>query len=68
MLGSASPLTLVPYEVAYPTGFQDTPRRVPDLGRAREVLGYSPSVSLDDGLRLTLAWCRAHYAAAGERR
>jgi len=68
MLDSASPLTLVPYEVAYPTGFQDTPRRVPDLGRAHEVLGYSPSVSLDEGLRLTLAWCRTHYADAGTRR
>ena len=68
MLGSASQLTLVPYEAAYPTGFQDTPRRVPDLGRARDVLGYSPTVSLDAGLALTLAWCRAHYAAAGERR
>ena len=67
-LDSASPITLVPYEAAYPTGFQDTARRVPDLGRARDVLGYAPTVSLDAGLSLTLAWCRTHYAAAGDRR
>jgi nucleoside-diphosphate-sugar epimerase len=27
-----------------------------DIARARELLGYEPSVSLEDGLRLTLAW------------
>jgi UDP-glucose 4-epimerase len=67
LLGSSSPITLVPYEEAYPTGFQDTPRRVPDLSRAREILGYSPTVSLEKGLAATLAWCRTHYAAAGVR-
>jgi UDP-glucose 4-epimerase len=68
VLGSDSRITLVPYEGAYPKGFQDTPRRVPDLDRAREVLGYSPTVSFDEGLALTLSWCRTHYAAAGDRR
>jgi UDP-glucose 4-epimerase len=68
MLGSASQVTLVPYEGAYPKGFQDTPRRIPDLSQARDVLGYSPTVTLDEGLALTLAWCRTHYAAAGDRR
>jgi UDP-glucose 4-epimerase len=68
LLGSSSPITLVPYEEAYPTGFQDTPRRVPDLTRAREILRYSPTVSLEQGLAATLAWCRTHYATAGARR
>ena len=68
MLDSASPIALVPYEEAYPKGFQDTARRVPDLGRAGDVLGYSPTVPFDEGLALTLAWCRTHYAAAGDRR
>jgi UDP-glucose 4-epimerase len=67
-LRSGSPITLVPYASAYPKGFQDTLRRVPDLARAHDVLGYSPAVSLNDGLALTLAWCRSNYAAAGERR
>jgi UDP-glucose 4-epimerase len=68
LLGSSSPITLVAYEDAYPTGFEDTPRRVPDLTRAREVLGYSPAVNLEQGLAATLAWCQSHYAAAGARR
>lgn len=66
-LDSASPITLVQYEEAYPRGFEDTPRRVPDLRRARDVLGYSPTVTFDEGLGLTLAWCRTHYASAEAR-
>jgi UDP-glucose 4-epimerase len=66
-LDSASRIALVPYENAFPKGFQDTPRRVPDLCRARDLLGYSPTVTFDEGLALTLEWCRTHYAAAGAR-
>lgn len=33
-------------------------RRCPDITRARELLGYKPSVSLDEGLRRTVAWYR----------
>ena len=29
------------------------------IARAREVLGYEPSVSLDEGMRRTEAWLRA---------
>lgn len=36
---------------------QDDPkRRCPDISRAKEVLGWRPSVSIDDGLKRTLAW------------
>jgi UDP-glucose 4-epimerase/UDP-glucuronate decarboxylase len=39
-------------------------RRCPDIGRARDRLGYRPQVSLDEGLRRTLGW----YAQALEAR
>ena len=36
---------------------QDDPaRRRPDLTRARQLLGYGPQVSLEDGLRRTIAF------------
>ena len=36
-----------------------------DITKAKEILGYTPIVGLEDGLRHTLAWCRAESAAAG---
>lgn len=34
----------------------DPPRRRPDVSRARDVLSWSPSTSLEDGLQRTIAW------------
>jgi len=46
--GSSSPIKLVTYEEAYETGFEDMPRRVPDLTKVREMIGYEPRHNLDD--------------------
>lgn len=37
-------------------------RRCPDLTLLRGITGYTPSVSLDDGVRRTFDWYRAHQA------
>ncbi len=55
---SSSEVVFVPYEDYYGQRFEDTPRRVPDLSRARLVLRYEPRVGLEEGLRRTIAWCR----------
>jgi UDP-glucose 4-epimerase len=54
--GSRSRLRLVPYEQAYGSGFADVSRRVPDITRARGVLGWEPLVPLSEGLKRTIAW------------
>lgn len=46
--GSTSPIKLVPYDEAYESGFEDMPRRVPDLSKAEAMIGYKPRYSLDD--------------------
>jgi UDP-glucose 4-epimerase len=51
MTGSDSEPTLVPYDQAYEEGFEDMQRRVPDLSKIRDLLGYKPTVSLDEILR-----------------
>lgn len=62
LTGSSSEIVNVSYESRYGSSFEDTKRRVPDLTRSREVLGYSPAVSLDEGLRLTLDWWLREHA------
>ena len=38
----------VPYEEAYEEGFEDLRRRVPDLGRIREIIGFQSTFTLDE--------------------
>jgi UDP-glucuronate decarboxylase len=45
----------------------DPVRRRPDIGRALEVLGWKPTVALDEGLGRTVADFRRRIAAAGDQ-
>jgi UDP-glucose 4-epimerase len=54
--GSASAIQRAPYESVYGMGFEDVPRRVPDISLAREVLGWKPEVGLAEGIQRTLEW------------
>jgi UDP-glucose 4-epimerase len=49
--GSASEIVTVPYDQAYEAGFEDMPRRVPDIRKIRRLIGYEPRVGLDEMLR-----------------
>jgi UDP-glucose 4-epimerase len=48
MTNSASPIVKIPYEQAYEAGFEDMPRRVPDISKIRALIGYEPTVELDE--------------------
>ena len=48
MTGSSSEIALIPYDQAYEAGFEDMPRRVPDLRKIDALIGYAPKVSLDE--------------------
>ena len=49
--GSRSEIRYVPYDQAYGDGFEDTMRRVPDISRARDLIGFDPRRGLDDIIR-----------------
>lgn len=53
--GSSSEIVHVPYEQAYGEGFEDMPRRVPDLTKIGNLIGYRPSRSLDQIIERVIA-------------
>lgn len=48
LTGSRSPVTFVPYRQAFGPGFEDTPRRVPDLRKLVRLTGFRPRARIDD--------------------
>lgn len=58
LTGSRSTLSFQPYEEAYGPSFADPQRRVPDVGKARRLLGFAAQVPLAEGLAQTIAWFR----------
>jgi UDP-glucose 4-epimerase len=51
MTASKSPIVTIPYDEAYEQGFEDMPRRVPDISKIRALVGYEPAVGLEHILR-----------------
>jgi len=47
LTGSSSTIEKIAYEKAYPEGFEDMQRRVPDVSKIKQVLGWTPEIYLD---------------------
>jgi UDP-glucose 4-epimerase len=47
-------LKLIPYATF--GNYEDVPRRIPDITRARAILGFEPQVNLEEGLIRTIRW------------
>jgi UDP-glucose 4-epimerase len=58
MTASGSAIVRVPYEQAYEAGFEDMPRRVPDISKLRALVGYEPTVELDEILTRVIEYFR----------
>jgi UDP-glucose 4-epimerase len=55
---SSSTIVRVPYDQAYEAGFEDMPRRVPDISKLRALVGYQPTVELDEILTRVIEYFR----------
>ena len=44
--GSKSEISYTPYSAAYPTGFEDIERRVPDISKINKAIGWAPTKDL----------------------
>ncbi|GJM18099.1 MAG: UDP-glucose 4-epimerase [Phycisphaeraceae bacterium] len=67
VLGSSSGLDKIPYDDAYPGGFEDLRHRRPDLSRVRDAVGFAPTRTLEDTIRDVAAQVRAEQTAEGAR-
>jgi len=47
IVGSRSQIEYLPYESAYEEGYEDMPRRVPDTSKIRALIGFQPTMNLD---------------------
>ena len=57
---SSSEIVRIPYDQAYESGFEDMPRRVPDISRIKALVGYTPTVELDEILERVIESFRQH--------
>jgi UDP-glucose 4-epimerase len=46
--GSSSEIVTVPYTLAYGSGFEDMPRRVPDTSKVSRLIGFRPTLTLEE--------------------
>jgi UDP-glucose 4-epimerase len=58
LTGSRSPLQFIPYDQAYESGFEDMPRRVPDISKIRDLVGYEPKMALDEIIQTVITYMR----------
>ena len=65
LTSSRSDIVFVPYDQAYEAGFEDMPRRVPDLTRIQQLIGYVPTVGLDEILHRVIAERREQMVLQG---
>ena len=58
LTNSDSEIVTIPYEQAYGEGFEDMPRRVPDIAKIERLIGYRPTKSLDEILKSVIEFFR----------
>ena len=60
LASSPSEIVHIPYDRAYESGFEDMPRRVPDITKLRSLIGFRPTVELDEILARVIESFRQH--------
>jgi UDP-glucose 4-epimerase len=63
LTGSKSEIVLVPFEQAYEAGFEDMPRRLPDISKLERLIGYQPTLDLPQMLIAIAEHIAAELAA-----
>jgi UDP-glucose 4-epimerase len=56
LTNSSSEISFVPYDEAYEEGFEDMPRRVPDISKINALVGFNPEMKLDGILQSVIKY------------
>jgi UDP-glucose 4-epimerase len=67
LAASDSEIVYLPYERAYGEGFEDMPRRVPDITKIQQLIGYRPTLDLDDILGRVIEFFSADRQSLASR-
>jgi len=62
--GSTSAIRFVPFDEAYAAGFEEIYRRVPDIAKLRQTIGFEPRVSLSEIIASVIEGVRKHEHVA----
>lgn len=62
---SRSEIIFMPYEEAYEEGFEDMPRRVPDISKVSGLVGFRPRMAIDGILKSVIDYQRSRKLSAG---
>lgn len=65
MASSGSKITHVPYDIAYEVGFEDMERRVPDITKIDNAVGWRPTITLEQTLSDVLDFERGRATLSG---
>jgi UDP-glucose 4-epimerase len=58
LIGSDSEIKLIPYDEAYEKGFEDMFRRVPDIQKIKNAIGWTPKITLDNTLKEIISYIK----------
>ena len=61
---SESEIVLIPYDEAYEEGFEDMPRRVPNISKVTRQVGFQPEMNLEGILKSVIEFHRGRLSAA----
>jgi len=59
LTNSKSRISIIPYDKAYQPGFEDMVRRVPDITRVKDLIGFSPCFTLEESLVKIIKWMQS---------
>jgi UDP-glucose 4-epimerase len=64
LANSGSKIKYIPYEEAYGEGFEDMKRRVPDISKIDQFIGWKPKVGIDEILMRMIAYFQSISAVS----